>query len=100
MMVVVGVLVVDPGRGGSPSPDDGRHGGADDPGEEVVGQGPQPVEEVEAVETELDGSVLARECAAPLPAALRYGKGLASRPIFTSTVCHSHAEQKIGRAHV
>lgn len=94
MIVVVVVVVVDPGRGGSPSPDDGRHGGADDPGEEVVGQRPQPVEEVEAVEAELDGSVLARECAAPLPAALRYGKGLASRPIFTSTVCHSHAEQR------
>lgn len=93
MMVVV-VVVIDPGWGGSPSPDDGRHGSADDPGEKVVGQRPQPVEEVEAVEAELDGSVLARECAAPLPAGLRYGKGLESRPIFTSTVCHSHAERR------
>lgn len=88
-----GGTVLDPGRRGSPPPDDGRHGGADDPGEEVVGQRPQPVEELEAVEAELDGSVLARERAAPLPAALRYGKGLESRPIFTRALCHSHAER-------
>ncbi|XP_077460856.1 uncharacterized protein LOC144077187 [Stigmatopora argus] len=34
------------------------------------------------------------ETVAPFPAALRYGKGLETRPIFTRTVCHSHASHR------
>lgn len=82
-------VTVQPGRGAPPPPDEHGHGGADDPGQEGVGQGPEPGEEVEPVEGHVHGRVLARECAAPLPTAPRYGKGLESRPIFTRTVCHS-----------
>ena len=81
--------IIDPGWGNSASPDDDRHGGTDNPGQKVVGQRPQPVEYVKAVKSELDRRVFAGESAAPLPTALRYGKGLQTRPIFTRTLCHN-----------
>lgn len=37
--------------------------------------------------------MFAGESAAPLPTALRYGKRVGTRPIFTRTVCHSHTQQ-------
>lgn len=81
--------IINPGWGSSPSPDDDRNGRADNPGQKVVRQRPQPVEYVKTVKSEVDRCVLAGESAAPLPAALRYGTGLETRPIFTRTVCHS-----------
>lgn len=88
--------MIDPGWGScSPSPDDDGHGGADNPGQEGVGQRPQPVQEVEAVKVERR-SVSAGERAAPLPAALRYGKEQETRPIFARTLCHSHANSRTG----
>ncbi|KAL7404694.1 hypothetical protein ABVT39_018428 [Epinephelus coioides] len=86
--------MINPGWGTSSSPDDDRHGRTNNPGQKVVGQRPQPVEYVKPVKSELDGCVFAGESAAPLPTALRYGKGLETRPIFTRTVCHSHATQR------
>lgn len=86
--------VVDPGCGTSASPDDDGHGGANNPGQKMVRKRPEPVEDVEPVEPELDGRVRAGECAAPVPTALRYGKALETRPIFTRTVCHSHAARR------
>ncbi|KAM7393629.1 hypothetical protein PAMP_020486 [Pampus punctatissimus] len=81
---------VSPGWGRSPPPDDDRHGGTNYPGQEVVGQRPQPVQYVKPVKPELDGRVFAGERAASLPAVRRYGKRLETRPIFKRTVCHSH----------
>lgn len=87
--------IVNPGWGrSSPSPDDDRHGGADNPCQETVGERPKPVQEVEPVKGELDGCVFAGEPAVPLPGALCYGTGLETRPIFTRTVCHSHAKRR------
>lgn len=83
--------------GTSLSPDDDRHGRTNNPGQKIVGQRPQPIEYVKPVKTKLDGCVFAGESAAPLPTALRYGKGLETRPIFTRTVCHSHTKH---RAHL
>eukprot|EP00064_Thunnus_orientalis_P010100 superscaffoldBa00001338_g10126 len=85
-----GGVGVSPGRGRSPPPDDDRHGSTNYPGQEVVGQRPQPVQYVKPVKSELHGRVFAGERAAPLRAARRYGKRLETRPIFTRTVCHSH----------
>lgn len=86
--------MISPGRGASPPPDDDGHGGADDPAQEVVWKRPQPVEDVKAVKGEVDGGVFAGECAAPVPAALRYGQRLQTRPIFTPTVCHSRTNNR------
>lgn len=91
--------MIHPGRGTSPRPDEHRQGGADDPAQECVGQRPQPVKDVEAVKGELRGCVFAGECVAPLPTAplptaLRYGKRLETRPIFTRTVCHSRTSNR------
>ncbi|KAK1886181.1 Mitochondrial group I intron splicing factor CCM1 [Dissostichus eleginoides] len=79
-----------PNLGSSSSPDDDRHSGTNNPCQKIVGQRPQSVQYVKAVKAKLDGRVFAGESAAPLPTALRYGKGLEMRPIFTRTVCHSH----------
>lgn len=86
--------IIYPGWGTSPPPDDDRHSRANNPGQKIVGQRPQPVEQLEPVWSELNGCVFAGESAAPLPTALRYGKGLETRPIFTRTVCHSHAKHR------
>lgn len=80
---------VQPGGGSAAPADDDGHGRADDPGQKVVGQRPQPVEEVEAVKGDSNGCVFAGDSALALPAALRYGKRLEARPIFARTVCHS-----------
>lgn len=87
-------VMINPGRGTSPSPDDDRHSRADYPGQKIVGKRPQPVKDVKPVKCKLNGCVFAGECAVPLPTALRYGKGLETRPIFTRTVCHSRTSNR------
>lgn len=85
---------IQPTWGSSSSPNDDGYRRTNNAGEKIVRQRPQPIQYVEPVKSKLNGCMFAGESLAPLPTALRYGKGLETGPIFTRTVSHSHASHR------